>query len=699
MGGLLLGLFLLTPVHAAPPGFAGIKAAHRPSEAWVLDRHGALLQTVRADPSVRRLPWVRLDELSPAMINALIVSEDKRFLEHGGTDWRAMVSAVWDNLSHGSRRGASTLTMQLAGLLDPELARGAEGRTLAQKWLQIRAAQDLERYWTKQQILEAYFNRVNFRGELAGIRAAALGLFGKHPSGLDKAESSLLAALLRGPNAKPAVVAKRACGVAAQLDAPQPDCRRITSLAWSRLSGTPRLEMGEQLAPHYARRLELKPGQSVRTSLDAGLQRFVLGELRRQLAELAGRQVEDGAAIVLDNRSGEVLAYVGSSDATSAAPEVDGVGARRQAGSTLKPFLYALALESRLLTAASPLEDSPLALDTPSGQYVPQNYERDFKGWVSVRTALGASLNVPAVRTLVLTGTEIFHQRLLDLGLTTLDQDTDFYGYALALGGAEVTLAELTNAYRALANGGVWRGMPLARQGREKASRRVFTPQSAHLIGDILADPAARALTFGLDSPLTTLGWAAVKTGTSKDMRDNWAVGYTPRYTVGVWVGNASGAPMHEVSGVTGAAPVWQAIINRLHGSRPETAPKAPPGLETLPVRFEPAFEPPRSELFLTGTGQTVFSLAQGAATRIHGPGNGAVLALDPDIPPERQKVRFQARPPRVGAVWQVDEQPAQGEWLEPGGDLLWPPRRGAHRIRLLSPEGQELDAVFLTVK
>lgn len=720
---LFLLLALTLPALAALPSFQAVRAAHTPSEAWLLDRHGQAIQTLRVNDKVRRLPWVKLDELSPAMTQALLVSEDRRFMEHAGVDWRAVVSAMWDNLSGASHRGASTLTMQLAGLLEPDLHRPAGGRSLGQKWDQMKEARALEKTWTKQQILEAYLNRVNFRGELAGIHAAAEGLFHKHPSGLSKAEASLLAALLRGPNADPAVVGKRACGVADQLPKPRPACAQVQRLTRMALSGPPRIEVEPQMAPHFARQLvtrlprPLKGGQILRTSLDARLQRIAAEALQRHLAELRGRQVEDGAVVVLDNRSGEILAYVGASGLTSLSPEVDGVTSPRLPGSALKPFLYGLAIEQGLLTAASPLEDSPLALDTPTGQYVPQNYARDFKGWVSVRTALGSSLNVPAVRALVLAGGERFLQRLRDLGLATLKEDADFYGYALALGGGEITLLDLANAYRALANGGLLKpvawlpatsspspyggGPGRGQRPSGRDGKRVMSSPAAWIIGDILADKGARALAFGLASPLETRGWAAVKTGTSKDMRDNWCLGYTPRYTVGVWVGNASGAPMHDVSGISGAAPVWQTVMNALQAEQPATPPEMPEGVERRVIRYTPPMEPERQEVFLAGTGQEVITLAQAAErqVRIEGPGSGAVLALDPDIPADHQQVSFRAVPPRPGLFWQIDGQLPDAAWLETGGRLLWPPRKGAHRVTLHAEDGTVLDAVFLTVK
>ena len=700
---LLMGN-VFSSAHAALPSFVEVKASHESSEAWVLDRNGRLLQTLRIDKTRRSLPWVKLSDLSPAMSSALIASEDKRFMNHAGVDWKALVSAIWTNLGEQQRRGGSTITMQLVGLLDSNLHRAADGRNLKQKLQQIQEARELEKSWTKEQILEAYLNLVSFRGDLSGIAAASTGMFAKYPSGLDKNEASLLAALLRSPNSKPAVVSTRACVVAKSIG--QTDCGRIDSLAWTALAQRAALELNNQLAPHLAQRLNLRAGQSIRTSLDENLQAFALATLRQKLTELQDRHVEDGAVLVLENATGEVLAWVGSSDTTSQAAEVDGVTAPRLPGSTLKPFLYGLAIDRRLLTAASPLEDSPLALDTPLGQYVPQNYERDFKGWVSVRTALGSSLNVPAVRTLLLLGVDRFFSGLKNMGLSTLTHESDFYGYSLALGGGEVTLLDLTNAYRSLANGGVlqpvsWTPLDNRSQASHGDGKRVISKQSAFIISDILSDKVARGLTFGLSSPLETIGYASVKTGTSKDMRDNWCLGYTDRYTVGVWVGNASGDPMRDVSGVSGAAPIWQAIMNHLQQGHPGTPPKKPNGVESKMVHFDPAIEPDRREVFLTGTAQDRVVMAHNTSLSAHieGPGNGAILARDPDIPSKRQKVRFSINGEGKTLSWFINGEPVDQTWLDQDGSLLWPPTKGAYRFTAQTRDGKVVDAMFVTVK
>jgi penicillin-binding protein 1C len=383
----------------------------------------------------------------------------------------------------------------------------------------------------------------------------------------------------------------------------------------------------DTLAPHFARRVaaEAHPvaGTRVTSTLDANLQRFARDTLTRTLIELNARahprNVQDGAVVVLDNATGEVLAWVGSSGALSGARDVDAVLALRQAGSTLKPFLYAQAIDERRLTTASLLDDAPLDLAAGGGLYIPQNYDKDFKGWVSVRTALGSSLNVPAVRTLVMVTPHRFAKTLTALGLP-LTQSGDYYGYSLALGSADVTLLALTNAYRALANGGV--AGPTAdlphrpstpRDGGIEPTRRVFSADASFIVTTVLSDNNARTRTFGFDSPLATRFFSAVKTGTSKDMRDNWTVGFTSRYTVGVWVGNADGTPMWDVSGVTGAAPVWAAIVGYLHRRLPSTPPALPAGVIETHVTFENNVEPARDDWFVRGTETPTVGLAADA--------------------------------------------------------------------------------------
>ena len=786
---LAIAIFLIatfTRPAWAKATFDEVKRAYRPSDTLVLDRNGEVIQRLRTDATVRRGQWVALPDISPALRTALVLSEDKRFYEHSGVDWRAVSSAAWGNLWNTKTRGASTLSMQLAGLLDEDWRAAAGGRSLSQKIGQTVSAQLLERSWRKDQILEAYLNLVPFRGEIVGIDALSRTLFGKAAHGLDEREAAVAAALVRAPNAKAVQVTQRACGVLKAMQAPaKTDCEGLDLFASAALQ---RRAFGtsEGMAPHFSRRLvarrspsplpspasgrgslsgasglpPLPPGEgrgegspnlggrALTSTLRAPLQRFAVSTLTQHLRELRGRHVKDGAIVVLDNATGEVLAWVGSSGELSDAAEVDGVLALRQPGSTLKPFLYAQAIAERRITAASLLEDSSSQIPTAGGLYIPQNYDRQFKGLVSSRTALGASLNVPAVRTLVMVSPDAFHKQLRAVGLP-LKETGDYYGYSLALGSSEVSLLSLTNAYRALANGGRYgtvsfgepsplpspkgRGSqtgstPASRSSsdtfsfRERAGVRAtpaIDPGAAFIVSDILSDPLARARTFGTDSILATRFWTAVKTGTSKDMRDNWALGFSQRYTVGVWVGNASGAPMWDVSGTSGAAPVWAALMNYLHQSEPSRAPAPPAGVVQKPVTFSDAagrpVEAARSEWFLRGTEQALFAIDSGAAgadstraggqkgfknpgnaasvaARITAPANGTIVALDPDIPPKHQRLGFAAEGHQLR--WRMD-----GKEFARGAQAQWRPWPGRHVVQLVDNSGQVVDEIRLEVR
>lgn len=707
---LVTGVFCASAL--ALPTFNEVKTTYQPSDVVLLDRHGVPIQTVRVDKNVRRLPWVPLQDMSPALLQALLLSEDRNFYEHSGVDWGALVKSAWSNAWNTRTRGASTLTMQLAGLLDDDLARPAAGRTVTQKLKQAIYARQLEQYWRKSEILVAYLNLVAFRGEIVGINALSQTMFGRHPNGLDWDEAAITAALVRGPNANPGTVSQRACGI---LKLQSLSCTTITvhtEMALSRRGGMP---LGEQLAPHFARQV-IRPAiqeempvlkdaratsrsraqtkataRSLRTTLDAGLQRVAIEALRSQLAELRGRNVEDGAVLVLDNASGEVRAWVGSSGDLSEAADVDGVLARRQPGSTLKPFVYALAFEQQYITAATLLDDSPAQLATNSGLYLPQNYDRHFKGWVSARTALGASLNVPAVSVGAMIGADALFTRLNAFGLA-LPETGGYYGASLALGSADMTLLALTNAYRALANGGLYRDVNL--NGRVGPAIRIADAASVYLTTDILSDNAARARTFGLVNALSTRGFAAVKTGTSKDMRDNWCVGFTDRYTIGVWVGNASGEAMHNVSGVSGAAPVWQILAQHLHANSPSHSPVPPAGVVSARTEFEGTLEPPRQELFIAGTEpnqkRRKSRMVGAPHFGITSPLDGSLFALDPDMPPTSQRITFEGE----HGIWVLD-----GKSLGASRSLRWAPQLGRHELTLLAANGKPVQRVQFEVR
>lgn len=692
---------LFWPVRGVPE-FETVKARWTPSDAYLLDRHGEVLDAVRVDFGVRRFDWVPLAAVSPALVAAVVDGEDRRFWKHSGVDWLGMLGAVRDDLVFNRGRGASTISMQLAALADARVPVRSQS-AWHRKWMQVRIARAIERRWSKQQILEAYLNLLGFRGELQGIGAATRVLADKDPSGLDLPESLVLAALLPAPNAKTGRIVARACARAAARKV-FVSCEAIRATATTLLTKTTPADEEPRVAPQVARAVLKKPGQRVRTTLDGQTQRLVQAVLGRRLADLKSRNVRDGAALVVDNESGDVLAYVGSAGPDSHAGHVDGVRARRQAGSTLKPFLYELALERRYLTAASLLDDSPLHLDTATGVYLPQDYDKDFKGLVSVRTALGNSLNIPAVRTLVLTGVNPFRERLHELGYAGLTEEGDFYGYSLALGSAEVSLWEQAQAYRTLARGGRW--SPIRLQSVATVGERdVLAQDASFVISDILSDRAARAITFGLDNHLNTSFWSAAKTGTSKDMRDNWCIGFSSHFTVAVWVGNFEGDAMHDVSGVTGAAPVWQEIMAMLHAGLASQPPPVPAGVRAVVTKFSPAVEPPRREWFidniLYGTvsdvqAQRVAAVSgESGIVRIESPANGMVVAIDPDIPADRQRLPLSVKGASASMVLRLN-----GALLGPANrDVLWRPRPGAYRLAVENAAGSAIDQILFTVR
>lgn len=694
-------IVLMPSFVAAVPLYREVRNTYVKSDSLLLDRRGMPLHELRTDKEGRRLDWTDLEEISPALRQAVIKTEDKRFYEHGGLDYRAAGGALVQSLWRRRLRGASTITMQLAVFLDRDLQpRKNRNKTWRQKWRQIEEAREIEASWSKKQILEAYLNLVTFRGELQGVAAASRSFFRKSPHGLDRTEAAIMASLIRSPGISADAVLKRSQTIARSLNwqVSEADIRtRIDAAFVGNSFIAPRIA----LALHVAERmLKGKPiGASVVCTLDAGLQRFVLDRLAQQLDFLKAQNVCDGAVVVLHNATGQALAYAGFSAECSAARYVDGVQAKRQAGSTLKPFLYATAVDERILTASSVIDDAPLEIAVQGGLYRPRSYDAVYRGPVSVRTALASSLNIPAVLALNLVGVEPFLERLRRLGIEDIEESGDFYGPSLALGTADVTLWELTNAYRALANGGEWRPAALT-FGRERsgAGRRIFSREAAFIISDILADREARSETFGLENHLSTKYPASVKTGTSKDMRDNWCVGYSSEFTVGVWIGNYSGASMWNVSGVSGAAPLWREIMNNLHRRTAAQKMWAPKGLAkarvadfTDPVKIH-------DEWFVRGTEPIEIAGSHPVRPRYNEkiiyPPAGTVIAFDPDIPETLQKIFFHART-SVSRRWKID-----GSVLsERGATVGWRPEKGKHELVLLEESGRALDAVFFEVR
>lgn len=586
---------------------------------------------------------VPLSQVSSHFQHAILAAEDRRFYHHGPVDLQALARASLQAIR--TRRivsGASTVTMQLARMVKPV------PRTFLGKAQQIWYAWRLAAGMTKDEILAAYVNRLPMGGNIYGVEAAARVYFGLPAADLTVAQASLLAAL---PNAPTALnpytnwdsLKQRQQYVLNQMVADGTLTQAQVKRIYVQPVTVQSIDQGLLVAPHFlfwlAAQLPTDHPAQVHTSLDLSLQRFVTAQAQQAVQGLALKNVRHAAALVIENATGDVLAYVGSPKYFSSQQtgQNDGVQALRQPGSTLKPFLYQLALEQDIIQPNTILADVPTHYGIPGAQlYSPTDFSETFQGPVRVRAALGNSLNIPAVRILEKVGVDNFLKRLRQLGFSHLDRSPNHYGLGLALGSGEVSLWELAQAYLTLAHQGdpsitlspfkvrrdnnalpvshsqssvspfvrgTDRGVstfgatdrdpsasgtspkPSGQASPTLGEEKLLPPSPTwSLITDILSDPHARATAFGVDSVLNLPFPAAVKTGTSSDFRDTWTVGFTTDYTVATWVGNFDGTPMQDVSGVMGAAPLWHRIMVHFHETHePERFP-SPDGMVKRPI-------------------------------------------------------------------------------------------------------------------
>lgn len=608
-------------------------APERDISLRITDRHGTVLREVLSERQGRGR-WCSRAEISPYLVGAVLAGEDGRFYLHPGIDPLAIVRAAWQNLK--ARRivsGGSTLTMQVARLVAPS------PRTLYAKLREAWLALRLERMMSKDEILLQYLNRVPFGNQIYGVDAAARAYFGKPPVQLSAAEAAFLASLpnapaLNDPYRNFSRARKRQLHILARMEARgflSPEEReRAEHEPLVLVPPAARFK-----APHVTDMVlqQLTPAQrsgleEIRTTLDDAIQQTAERLVQAHLARLRKHDVTNAAVVVIDNSSHEILALVGSRDFfdTTINGQVNGALALRQPGSTIKPFTYGIALDHGM-TAADVLADIPRPQGKTDVDFLPENYDRKYHGPVRLRTALACSYNVPAVRTLELFGEELLLSTLRAAGFRSLNKPSSHYGTGLTLGNGEVTLLELVAAYSALANGGVYHSVRVLREARWSGVVRdreggsgeplpgaavsdsvvVFSPQAAYIITDILSDAQARAPAFGAQSSLTLQFPCAAKTGTSKDYRDNWTIGYSPRYTVGVWVGNFSGRPMKLVSGITGAAPLFRDMMLFLHQTDVKSFAR-PAGIVSRRICPRSGMKPGKfcpgelNELFIAGT-------------------------------------------------------------------------------------------------
>jgi 1A family penicillin-binding protein len=578
----------------------------------IYDRNGVLLYEV-FDPNRGRRTEVTLAEIADPMKQAILAAEDARFYQNPGIDPQGIIRAFFENLTSGGTRlsGGSTITQQLVKntLLSSE-------RTLSRKIKEAILAISISHRYSKDQILEMYLNTVYFGNQAYGVEAAAQTYFGKPASELTLPEAALLAGLVRAPSTTNPFADQQAAKAAQQRVLDLMVRHGFISEAEARAAAEQPLnyhtrQLGEIKAPHFVlwvrEQLEANPrygqkglyqqGLEVTTTLDIRLQEMAELIVRDHVARLGRFNVRDGALVAINPATGEILAMVGSADYHNKAiqGEVNVALALRQPGSSIKPITY-LAAFLKGWTPATIIEDAPTEFPGGTGQppYRPKNYDGQFHGKVTARTALANSYNIPAVKTLQFVGLPAMIDLARRMGITTF-QDPSRYGLSLTLGGGEVRLLELTSAYGVFATGGK-RLSPVSILKVTDAKGNVLDhwpgprpqpvvdAQYAYLITSILSDNEARTPAFGPNSPLRLSRAAAVKTGTTDDFKDNWTIGYTSQLVTGVWVGNADNQPMRGTTGLTGAAPIWHDFMEFALKPLPVDPLAPPPGLARVPI-------------------------------------------------------------------------------------------------------------------
>ncbi len=608
---LLAGLFYYFILRDLPSP-TRLASSNLPQSTQIFDRNGVLLYTIYGS---RNQTTVALSSIPKTLQEATIAIEDRDFYRHGPIDIKGIARAFYETLFHKQIQGGSTITQQLVKntLLSPE-------RTLTRKVREIFLSFITEVLYPKDKILAMYLNQIPYGGTAYGIEAASETYFRKHASELDLAEASLLAGLPEAPTSyspfgpHPELAKQRQLQVLKAMR----DNGYITEAQRQQAASEPLhystfgndmkaphfvLYVKDLLAQKYGTKMVEEGGLKVQTSLDLSVQDFAQTTVTTEVANLASYHVTNGAVVVSNPATGEVLAMVGSRDyfnTTNTDGNVNVTTMKRQPGSSIKPINYADGLIHGF-TAATPFIDQATCFPNPGkAPYCPVNYDGKFHGVVDIRHALANSINIPAVKMLKVNGVDSMLHLAQDMGISSLSNSND-YGLALTLGGGEVTMLDMTTAYGVFANSGYRIDLhPILKVIDSKGQvleqytpvqspifgTKVLPEGVAFIISDILADNNARSLEFGSNSALYIPGkYVPVKTGTTNDFRDNWTIGYTPNYVVTVWVGNNDNTPMNGLaSGITGAAPIWHKVMTYLLSDR--LAPQSPrPGnVVQLPV-------------------------------------------------------------------------------------------------------------------
>jgi penicillin-binding protein 1C len=712
----------------------------------VLDRNGGILRLF-PDGKGRTGLWTPIDSIPKHFKEAVVAAEDQRFFYHPGFDPIAIARAAYTNIREDRRvSGASTITQQVVRLIQPR------PRTLRSKIVELLCAIKMERQLSKEQILELDLNLSPMGGNVRGAGLAARVYFGKDVERITLPEAAALAALPRSPSR---FDPRRPRGRKLLLGEKDRILERMAALGWI-TRGQLKISLGPTVvfknnsfpirAPHFVDLVMENRGEVpavMRTTLDPDVQRELEQVLRSHRDRLRRMGITQAATLIASCRSAEVLALVGSfSYSESNQGFNNGAVAQRSAGSTLKPFLYALALEKGYGSIAE-ISDTDRPYQTPHGDYMPMNADRREYGPVNVRSALGNSLNISAVKVANWVGLGDLYQSLDRIEIITpKSASADHYGLGLAVGNVEVSLYQLVQAYMTLAGAGRFRQLRIE-QGPKAAGSRVFSPEVAYVITHILADPSARLLTFGNPGYFDFGFPVAVKTGTSSNYRDAWAIGYTSEHVIGVWAGNFDGRPSPGRMGAGVCGPMLFEIVRFLYGTTPPESFARPAGVreeivcsmsgkragprcpytttEIVPGNHNPMTcdLPHQDEHHQLGPsyarwlhrreaqqGTSRFRLMKpgetGPRSRAQGQTSSGIEIISPHnrdrfiVSPYRpNRITFRALPNRVveHVIWYLDG--AELARTGPPYEFFWEPSRGSHELLAVTPDNAAAKASF----
>jgi penicillin-binding protein 1C len=610
---LILGSYLL--IFKDLPSPASLGKYNIPLATKIYDRNGKLLFDIFVSQNRTAVP---LSEIPLYLRRATISIEDKTFYQHQGVNpIGGMLRGLLASLTGKGIQGGSTITQQLvkSALLNPE-------RTVTRKIKELILATWVELLYPKDKILELYLNQVPYGGTAWGVESAAEGYFGKSVKDLDLAQTALLAGLPQAPTlyspfgAHPEYAKTRQKEVLQRMvedhyiTKAQADKAAAEQLVYKNETGLKAghfvMYVKQQLVDEFGEALVERGGLKVTTTLDLDLQEYAEATVASEIAQLKTYRVSNGAALITKPATGEILAMIGSVDYfATPSGSYNVVTALRQPGSSIKPINYAIGIENHIVTPSTMFLDVPTCFGVINqANYCPQNYDGKFHGPIQLRMALGNSFNIPAVKMLKLNSVETMVASASAFGLTTL-KDPSKYGLSLTLGGGEVHMTDMATAFGVFANAGIRKDLVSILKVIDKNGKvleehkdpnltkdipsqlllqgpRVITPETAFLISHILLDNNARQMEFGPNSELVVPNHAvSVKTGTTNDLRDNWTIGFTPQYLVAVWVGNNDNSPMNPylVSGITGAAPIWNKLMIKVLKGKPDLWPKQPDGI------------------------------------------------------------------------------------------------------------------------